>query len=125
MKIWTSVNFILVCAAKRVVSHKIFVSEKVEGLANRYNDWSAGFTIRASFPGRARRFFCSQKRLDRVWAAPSLLFSGYCPLHPCSKRLGREANRQPLVPRLRMSGSRRLPPPVNPNGVRRDKVYPF
>jgi len=42
-----------------------------------------------------RRFFCSQKRADRLWSPPTFLFTGYRCSFPWVKQLGRDVNRSP------------------------------
>jgi len=54
----------------------------------------AGWSYRghSSFSGIGKEFFSFQKRLERLWGPPSLLFNGYWRSSPRGKAAGREAD---------------------------------
>jgi hypothetical protein len=62
---------------------------------------------RGSIPGRGKRCISSQKRWDRLWGPPSLLFNGYWGLFLWiwSSRSVKHITHCQLVPKSRMSGA--------------------
>jgi hypothetical protein len=81
---------------------------------------------RGSSLDTCKRFFRSQKRLDRLWGLPSLLFNGtgFFPLR--AKGAGREVyHSPPSITEVKDVWSYTFTPPVSFHGVNREKFIFF
>ena len=65
-------------------------------LHDRYTAYAAGWTIRGLNPDGGSRFYCTSKRLDRLWAHPVSYSMDTGDFSLGEKRRGRESDHLPL-----------------------------